>query len=109
MEYIAMAGPVIQIINGRRPDLQPDVAEVTGQGTVMGTIKVYTVAEHAGLTVRNMLPQGQNRIRHMVIPFCRISIECVLIIPAHAGFDQPQQACRHTKSQGGVPPQAARD
>ena len=98
VENIAVAGPVVEVVDRCRPGLQADIAEVARQGTVMGTIEVNAVAEHAGLAVGNVLPQGQDGVGHKVIPFCTISVEFVLIIPAHGAFDQPQQVCLRIKS-----------
>ena len=82
MEDVAVAGPVIEVVDGRRPDLQADIAEITGHGAIMGTVEIHAVAEHAGFAVRNMFPQGQDGVGHDAITFLSSNFR-LLVLPLY--------------------------
>ena len=58
VEAVAVTGPVRRIVNGRRPDLQPVVAEILTVGLIMRAVDINSVAKNSGLSVGNVLPSG---------------------------------------------------
>ena len=64
MEDVPVARPVVQIIHGRGPAQQLMVAKCIRSRLVVASVHIHAVAEHAGLTVRDILPQRQIRIGH---------------------------------------------
>ncbi len=67
-EAVPVALPFVQVVQRGGPDLQLVIAEGVSGRPVMGAVEIDPVPEHAGLPVRDVFPQGQNRIGHNVPP-----------------------------------------
>ena len=72
-EAVPVALPAVQVRKRRRPHLQLEVAERLAGRPVVAAVEVHPVPEHPGLAVGDILPQGQNGIRHLSLSFARFS------------------------------------
>ena len=73
--------PIRKIGQRRRPAHIVAQAEVRAVEKVMAAIDVETISEHAGFSVRNILPAGKKRIEnlllHLPAPFCAFSTQVI--------------------------------